>query len=173
MEKFLAKCIANTTVQGINVGKVYCVEHDLNYKIIYNETKKNFESALGNKEWFYEHFEPLRCVCCNDRDYCKVYEDGREYACYGFEEEKERRSSMIQKLEIIQEYKFVKGGSSFYIQIGQKLKVIVMEAYLWVLRIMKIYLMGLVETIIYHMKMCFYQDYHYWIVSTMLNIIQS
>ena len=127
MEKFLAKCIANTTVQGINVGKVYCVEHDLNYKIIYNETKKNFESALGNKEWFYEHFEPLRCVCCNDRDYCKVYEDGREYACYGFEEEKERRSSMIQKLEIIQEYKFVKGGSSFYIQIGQKLTVNIEE----------------------------------------------
>ena len=123
MGKFLAKCIANTTVQGIDVGKVYCVEHDLDYKVIYNETKKNFESALGNKEWFYEHFEPLRCVCCNDRDYCKVYEDGREYACYGFEEEKKDGSSMIQKLEIIQEYKFVKGGSSFYIQIGQKLKV--------------------------------------------------
>lgn len=123
MEKFLAKCIANTTIQGINVGKVYCVEHDLDYKVIYNETKKNFESALGNKEWFYKHFEPLRCVCCSDRDYCKVYEDGREYACYGFEEEKKDASSIIQKLEIIQEYKFVKGGLSFCLQIGQKLKV--------------------------------------------------
>lgn len=29
----------------------------------------------------------------------------------------------MDKLTVIQEYKFTKGGSSFYIQIGQKLKV--------------------------------------------------
>lgn len=88
MEKFLAKCIADTTIQDINVGKVYCIEYDLDYKVIYNETKKTYEPVVGNKEWFYGHFKPLRCVCCGDRDFCKVYEKGREYACYGFMKER-------------------------------------------------------------------------------------
>lgn len=89
MEKFLAKCITDTTIQDIKVGNKYKIEHDLDYKVIYNETKKTFESVFGNKEWFYKHFEILRCVCCGDRNDCKVYEKGREYACYGFLKEKD------------------------------------------------------------------------------------
>lgn len=90
MEKFLAECVKETTIQDIKIGSVYCVEHELDYKVLYNETKKTFESVVGNKDWFYEHFSPIRCVCCGDREYCKVYQEGRDYACYGFEKEKNK-----------------------------------------------------------------------------------
>lgn len=88
MSKFLAKCVKDTTIQGIKVGDTYCIEHEIDFKVIYNETETTFEPVFGNKDWFYEHFEPVRCISCADRNYCRTYDDGREYSCYGFEEEK-------------------------------------------------------------------------------------
>lgn len=85
MEMFLAKCILDTTIDGISVGSIYRTEYSVNYKIIYNETKTTYESVIGSRDWFYEHFKPVRCNSCGDRDYCNTYCDGREYACYGYE----------------------------------------------------------------------------------------
>ena len=88
MEKFIAECIKDTTIHGIEVGNKYHIEYGVDFKVIYNETKTTFESVVGNKDWFYKHFKPIRCNSCGDREYCRVYDKGREYACYGFEEEK-------------------------------------------------------------------------------------
>ena len=88
MERFLAECIADTTIQDIEVGQRYCVEHEIDYKIIYNETKTTFESVVGNMDWFYSHFKPLCCVACRDRHDCRAYDKGRDRACYGYAEEK-------------------------------------------------------------------------------------
>lgn len=84
MSQILARCIKDTTIHGITVGEVYQVEHNVDWKIIYNETEKMFESVVGNKDWFYEHFLPIRCHDCKDMKYCNTYKQGREYACYGY-----------------------------------------------------------------------------------------
>lgn len=83
MDKFLAECIQDTTIDGITVGYTYEVEYQTDYKVKYNQTKTTFELVVGNHDWFYEHFKPLRCTNCRDVDGCKVYDEGREYACYG------------------------------------------------------------------------------------------
>lgn len=85
MDKFLAMCISDTTIRDLNVGEIYKVEYTIDFKIIYNETDKTFESAIGNKEWFYEHFKPIRCSDCIDIGMCNAYDNGKEYACYGFQ----------------------------------------------------------------------------------------
>lgn len=54
------KCIANTTIQGINVGEEY--QYNIvngAYEIIYNETEKTFERVYGNVEWFNHYFEKI------------------------------------------------------------------------------------------------------------------
>lgn len=56
MEKLKAKCILDTTIEGIHVEETYNVEHGIDYKIIYNETETTFESVVGNKDWFNKHF---------------------------------------------------------------------------------------------------------------------
>lgn len=84
MSQILARCIQDTTIPRISVGEVYQVEHDTDWKIIYHKTDKTYKSVIGNKEWFYEHFLPIRCNDCKDMKYCNTYKQGREYACYGF-----------------------------------------------------------------------------------------
>ena len=87
MDRFLAKCISDTTIKDVKVDEIYKVEYTTDFKIIYNETDKTFESVVGNKEWFYEHFEPLRCIDCIDAGMCNAYDSGKEYACYGINKE--------------------------------------------------------------------------------------
>lgn len=86
LDRFLAKCISDTTIKDVKVDEIYKVEYTTDFKIIYNETDKTFESVFGNKEWFYEHFEPLRCIDCIDAGTCKAYDSGKEYACYGYQQ---------------------------------------------------------------------------------------
>ena len=88
MDRFLAKCISDTTIKDLKVDEIYKVEYTTDFKIIYNETDKTFESVFGNKEWFYKHFKPLRCIDCIDTGMCKAYDSGREYACYGYQQKK-------------------------------------------------------------------------------------
>ena len=88
LDKFLAKCISDTTIKDLKVGEIYKVEHTTVFRIIYNETDKTFESVIGNREWFYEHFKPLRCINCVDMGMCKAYDNGKEYACYGYQQRK-------------------------------------------------------------------------------------
>ena len=96
MDRFLAKCISDTTIKDLKVDEIYKVEYTTDFKIIYNETDKTFESAVGNKEWFYEHFKPLRCIDCIDTGMCKAYDSGKEYACYGYQKRRNRdRKSVV------------------------------------------------------------------------------
>lgn len=51
------KCIKDTTVEGIEVGKIYNFDSVGNtYCIKYNETPTTYETLYGNRDWFYEHF---------------------------------------------------------------------------------------------------------------------
>ena len=82
--KFLAKCVKDIAIQGVSVGKVYCIEYEMGLKKICIETKLTVKIVFQEEDWFYEHFEPIRCISCSDREYCNNYHSGREYACYGF-----------------------------------------------------------------------------------------
>lgn len=56
-KKQYSKCIADTTVEGINVGDIYEF-HTIGdtYSVHYNETDTTFENCYGTKEWFNKHF---------------------------------------------------------------------------------------------------------------------
>ena len=46
MDRFLAKCISDTTIKDLKVDEIYKVEYTTDFKIIYNETDKTFESVI-------------------------------------------------------------------------------------------------------------------------------
>lgn len=51
------KCIKDTTISGIKIGKTYKYDTiGTVYCIIYNETATTYKTLYGTKEWFYEHF---------------------------------------------------------------------------------------------------------------------
>lgn len=55
------KCIKDTTVEGIKVGEEYWYESYGNvYCIKYKETLTTYETLVGNRDWFYDHFVPVR-----------------------------------------------------------------------------------------------------------------
>lgn len=57
-QKRYCKCIANTTIDGININGIYEFYTIGNtYSIHYNETDTTFEQCCGTKEWFNKHFQ--------------------------------------------------------------------------------------------------------------------
>ena len=56
-KKQYCKCIADTTVAGINVDEIYEFHTIGNtYSVHHNETDTTFENCYGTKEWFNKHF---------------------------------------------------------------------------------------------------------------------